>query len=136
MLSSQYSIANQVNDCRLMDITLVNAMQDVLISVGIDKSEYIKQLRITEHTPKYGQIINLLETYYRADNYITFLSSNSWKERNRAYIRLRQRETLIYLIADTQNDIEIDFTFRAPLIKELRGQAMLLLNGERIVQLC
>ena len=128
LFSNQYSIINQMSDCKLLDITLVQAMEDALALTGIDVKEEIRQLRIKEHRPTDTKKVNMLETYYRASNYNNFISSNVWNEPHKAYVRFRQNVTKFYLIAENDRDIKLNLTYRTPFSQESNGEIFLRLN--------
>lgn len=135
LISSQYSVTNQINDCRLMDISLVQVMEEILEEYG----EYVKRkndvLRIDEHAPQKGNSVNLLDTYYRADNHINFISAKSWEKRKKAYISFRHINTKFYLIANPELDVVMKLTYRTPFHNTKEKSLKFSINRHMIINL-
>ncbi len=92
-------------DMKNMELELVEAMSNALKSFGIDLSEYIKKLRITE----YGVVnrkVDLLKRFYHASSYDEYLGSKT------AFFQARDIYSNFFIVAQTDHEIHLDFTLR------------------------
>lgn len=128
-LIAQYPMLFQPKDCRLMDITLTDAMVDALKTVGYDIKEQVDTLRIKYFKP-YEKKIDLLESYYREKSYIYSLTDVEYfSYGEKAYYSFISNRTSFYLIADNKKDVEVEFTYRSPLPESKKDNVKLKVNG-------
>ena len=128
-LVTQYPILFQPDDCKIMDIDLVGAMVSVMTNEGIDIKKDIDALRIKYFKP-YKDKVNLLETYYRETSYIySRKTSGYFAFGDKCYISSISMRSTFYLIADRENDILIELTFRSPLPESKKKDLYIKVNG-------
>lgn len=128
-LVAQYPMLFQPNDCRLMDVNLTNAMVDALRVAGKDIKSDVDTLRIRYFKPC-KEKVNLLESYYREKSYIySGTDSGYFAFGEKAYYSAINCRSTFYLIADRQDNIRIEFTFRSSLPERKKEDILMKVNG-------
>lgn len=124
--TKQYVIFRKFRDCQIMDIELTNAIVRCLKEEGIDIEDEVRAVRISEHQPAPGRAVNLLESYYRENNYFNvFAGSKSvdYNDRNQVFYSARDGQSSFYMIADGKRTLKAKLTLRRPVL--FPGQDMM-----------
>ncbi|WP_139487907.1 tetratricopeptide repeat protein [Brevibacillus dissolubilis] len=128
-LNAQYPILVQSKDSQIMDVELVTAMVNALKETGVDIQKEVEQLRINEHKPRHKKV-NLLESFYKDTYYLHEFGNNP--DRNLSYVRAIDHQSHFYFVADQENDVSLELTFRVPYKESVKQDVRILFNGTEI----
>ena len=132
LISSQFTIMAQMDECKIMDIPIVSAMLQVLEEKeNTNLSDQINKLRIHHFGPNNGPE-NLLESYFRETSYVKSMgnSINDWLSKEKAYISATDYITKFYVIADDTNSLTARIELRIP--QDNVGDVKIFINNQYV----
>ena len=135
LISSQFTIMAQMNECKIMDINLVNAMIQVLKEKeNTHLSDQINQLRIHHFGPNNGPV-NLLESYFRETSYVKSMgdSINDYLSKEKVYISATDYITKFYVIADDTHSLTARIVLR--ILQDNIGDIQIFINNQYVTGL-
>ncbi|QXV63882.1 hypothetical protein INP83_12285 [Mucilaginibacter sp. 21P] len=94
-------------DQKIMDLLLVDAMTESLQKVGVDVVEQVNTLRRTEHGVNDNNL-ELTQSFYSSSAY------DIYPGRTPGYYQSRDVESQFYLIANTNDSIDLKLSYRTP----------------------
>lgn len=134
LLSEHFTIMAQMDECRILDIPLCNAMLTVLKQeAGIDIISQINSMRIENFGPHNGKV-NMLEPYFRENSYVksvgeTFYEHNAEKQ---LFVRFTGPITTFHLISSQACSLRASIVMR--IIKK-NQVAKIFVNDNYVIDL-
>lgn len=113
---------------KLLDITLVDIMVNVLADAGMDLSASVNALRVQQHGAGPAQK-NLLESFYVSNTYNAFIIEDKLN-----YLQARRTATEVWVVSNACASISLQLVYRTPGRQYDDKVVRLSCNGEQLAE--
>lgn len=135
LLSEHFTIMAQMDECRILDIPLCNAMLKVLKEdAGIDIISQINYMRIENFGPHNGKI-NMLEPYFRENSYVKSVGETFYEHNTEQhlFVRFTGPISIFHLISNQTYSLSASIVMR--IIKK-NQTVKIFVNDNYITDCC